>query len=149
MKPAALPAPSDPPLIAFISTTLPCSPIATKHCACPGSVSLTTDAPTNTTGCSRLCRTRSRDPGRRRGRKHRRPSGRPQRITGDLARAASIPKRSLKRTGSRWTWLSDKVDDGSPEWTQDSTGLLLIPAPSVSPCAPAETSGRLKEPSTS
>eukprot|EP00063_Salmo_salar_P059568 XP_014034403.1 PREDICTED: uncharacterized protein LOC106589207 [Salmo salar] len=93
------------------STTLPHWPTATKHCG-PSFVPVV--VPINVIGCSMLCRTLTQGPGRpgrSKGREQRRPSGRPQRIMGELMRAASTPKRSLKRRGSRRKCLTPSEDD--------------------------------------
>ncbi|CAB1338325.1 unnamed protein product, partial [Coregonus sp. 'balchen'] len=93
------------------STTLPHRPTATKHCG-PSFVLVV--VPINVIGCSRLCRTLTRGPGgpgKSKGREQRRPSGRPQRIMGELMRAASTPKRSLKRRGSRRKCSTPSEDD--------------------------------------
>lgn len=76
-------------------------------------------------------------------------------MTGDLARAASTPNKSLKRMCSRVKLVVDKAeeeDEGvvSLEWTHISTGLLLVLVfLSESLWETPEITGRLNEPSNS
>jgi len=135
---------------ALISTTLPRPPTTTRHRGGLGSVPVVSDVPMKTSGWSRLCSTLSRGEGEpRSGKEHRRPSGRPQRIIGDLARAASAPKRTLKRSESRSRCPSPQDEEeaeeaaaSSLEWTHFISGLL----PGSPPTSPDHNTGSCRSP---